>query len=537
MTRSPEVPAAVGRPSLAAVLLLVLSGCGLTAVEDARDEARMVARDAAAARAGASAEPGYVTVRRVDRPWVGLVPIEEEKGVLLPERLLTEDAVTLPLAGADDDAVLAARIEAATDIPVRFVGAAREDAGASFGATDLLVPNGAVWTGPLDRLLDAWTEAAGHEWRYADTGRIEIVRRLTAVFRVNALAGTERHGASSSTQDQAGEDGSSSLSAQSIESETVYDPWPEIEAQLAGLVGEETVVTVSPASASVTVSGAPADVRKVRGYLAWLNREVLRPVTLSVHLYAVRFERESEHGVDVSLSEMLGSSASLAVAGDTVSVIRSSDTGGAVETLAAAVRALSRAGTVSRVLSADIPSLNGKPAQFPGAHQRGVPEGAQDHGRRGRGPDRAGAGHGVVGVRALLPRAHHRPRRGAGETLGESQGPSALHHLHHGRAHHPASGLRRACGAGDAADRPRRDPDGDRVQATGARFRTGREASTRTCPCRWAGAARGLVREERVLLIAADIGAPLGISEVRGVELDQGVPLYRGDPLDQGVPL
>ena len=34
------------------------------------------------------------------------------------------------------------------------------------------------------------------------------------------------------------------------------------------------------------------------------------------------------------------------------------------DTLAATVRALSRAGAVSRVLSADIPSLNGKPAQF-----------------------------------------------------------------------------------------------------------------------------------------------------------------------------
>ena len=267
--------------------LLALAGCGLATVEDAREEAHEVARDAAAARAGVPAGPGYVTVRLLDRPWVGLEPIEEAKP-RLPERLLTEDAVTLPLAGAHDDAVLAARIEAATGIPVRFVGAARGDEDTSFATTDLYVPNGTVWTGPLDRLLDAWTEAAGHEWQYEPhAGHIEIVRRRTAVFRVNALAGTERHGASSSTQDQAGEDGSSSLSTQSIESETVYDPWPEIEAQIAGLVDEETTVTVSPASASVTVSGAPADVRKVRGYLGWLNREVLRPVTLSVHLYAV----------------------------------------------------------------------------------------------------------------------------------------------------------------------------------------------------------------------------------------------------------
>ena len=533
MSRAPRVPAAAARFSWAAALLFVLSGCGLAAVEDARDEARMVARDAAAARAGALAEPGYVTVRRVDRPWVGLVPIEEEKGAL-PERLLTEDAVTLPLAGADDDAVLAARIEAVTGIPVRFVGAARENAVTPFATTDLLVPDGAVWTGPLDRLLDAWTEAAGHEWRYADTGRIEIVRRLAAVYRVNALAGTERHGASSSTQDQAGEDGSSSLSAQSIESETVYDPWPEIEEQVAGLVGEETRVTVSPASASVTVSGAPADVRKVRGYLAWLNREVLRPVTLSVHLYAVRFERESDHGVDVSLSETLGSSVGLSVAGDTVSVIRPTDTGGAVDTegavdtLAAAVRALSRAGTVSRVLSADIPSLNGKPAQFleltneaylkelrttagQGVAQTEMVPGTVSSGfalsylARITGPDEV-----LVRLNASL---RDRPRFTTFTTDGHT-------------IQLPAYG-------GRAVQVTRKIAHGETLMVTGFTDRgavSDRQGSIDAdLPLPVGGRSAQLVREERVLLIAAEVGAPLGIAQVHGGELGRGESLPRGD--------
>ncbi len=522
------------RPSaLALSTLLALTGCGLSAIEDAREEARAVARDAAAARAGTSAEPGYVTVRRVDRPWVGLVPIEEARSTL-PERLLTEDAVTLPLAGADDDAVLAARIEAVTGIPVRFVGAARENSGTAFAAADLLVPNGAVWTGPLDRLLDGWTEAAGHEWRYADTGRIEIVRRLTAVFQVNALAGTERHGASSSTQDQAGEDGSSSLSAQSIESETVYDPWPEIEEQVAGLVGEETRITVSPASASVTVSGVPADVRRVRGYLAWLNREVLRPVTLSVHLYAVRFEHESDHGVDVSLSETLGSSVGLSVAGDTVSVIRLTDTGGAVDTggsvdtLAAAVRALSRAGTVSRVLSADIPSLNGKPAQFleltneaylkelrttagQGVAQTEMVPGTVSSGfalsylARITGPDEV-----LVRLNASL---RDRPRFTTFTTDGHT-------------IQLPAYG-------GRAVQVTRKIAHGETLMVTGFTDRgavSDRQGSIDAdFPLPAGGRSAQLVREERVLLIAAEVGAPLGITQVHGVELDGGESLPRGD--------
>ncbi|MDE0050599.1 MAG: hypothetical protein OXO52_12480 [Rhodospirillales bacterium] len=515
-----HLPNAGRRLSLSALALLTLAGCGLTAIEDAREEAHAVARDAAAAaRVGATSEPGYVTVRRVDRPYVGLEPVKEDRRGTLPERLLTEDAVTLPLAGAHDEAVLAARIEAATGLAVRFVGAPREGAATAFAAPDGLSPSGAVWTGPLDRLLDAWTGAAGHEWRHdADADRIEIVRSLTAVFRVNALAGTERHGASSSTQDQAGEDGSASLSAQSIESETVYDPWPEIEAQLAGLVGEETVVTVSPASASVTVSGVPADVRKVRGYLGWLNREVLRPVTLRVHLYAVRFERESDHGVDLSVSEMLGSSAGLAVAGDTVSLIRPT---GAEDTLAAAVRALSRAGTVSRVLSADIPSLNGKPAQFleltneaylkelrttagEGVAQTELVPGTVSSGfalsylARITGPDEV-----LVRLNASL---RDRPRFTTFTTDGHT-------------IQLPAYG-------GRAVQVTRKIGRGETLMVTGFSDRgavSSREGSVDAdLPLPLGGRSARLVREERVLLIAADIGAPLGITHVQGVELDRG---------------
>ena len=507
---------AASLPSLALATLLALSGCGLTAVEEARDVARTTARQAAAARATVP-EQRYVTVRRVDRPYVGLEPVEEDRRGTLPERFLTQNAVTLPLAGAGDEAVLASRIETATGLAVRFVGAAREGAGATFFAVpDGLSPNGNIWSGPLDRLLDSWTGAAGHDWRYdAEAGRIEIVRSLAAVFRVNALAGAERHGASSSTQDRAGDEGSGSLSAQSIETETVYDPWPEIEAQLAALVGEDTTVAVSPAGASVTVSGPPGDVRRVRGFLAYLNREVLRPVTLSVHLYAVRFERETDHGVDLSVSELLGSSVGVTVAGNAVSVVRPQ---GADDALAATVRALSRAGTVSRVLSADIPSLNGKPAQFleltneaylkelrttageglaqtemvPGTVSSGF---ALSYVARITGPDEV-----LVRLSASL---RDRPRF----TSFTSDGHTIQLPTYGGRA----------------IQVTRRIGRGETLVVTGFSDRgavSSREGSVDAdIPAPLGGRSARLVREERVLLIAAEVGAPLGITEVHGVEL------------------
>ena len=498
----------------AVATLLSLSGCGLAAVEEAQDEARTVAQEAAAARA-AMPEQRYVTVRRVDRPYVGLEPVEKDRRGTLPERFLTQSAVTLPLAGAGDETVLASRIETATGLTVRFVGAAREGAG-FFAVPDGLSPNGNIWSGPLDRLLDSWTEATGHAWRYdAEAERIEIVRSLTAVFRVNALAGAERHGASSSTQDRAGEDGTGSLSAQSIETETVYDPWPEIEAQLAALVGEDTTVAVSPAGASVTVSGPPGDVRRVRGFLAYLNREVLRPVTLSVHLYAVRFERETDHGVDLSVSELLGSSVGVTVAGNAVSVVRPQ---GADDALAATVRALSRAGTVSRVLSADIPSLNGKPAQFleltneaylkelrttagEGVAQTELVPGTVSSGfalsylARITGPDEV-----LVRLSASL---RDRPRF----TSFTSDGHTIQLPTYGGRA----------------IQVTRRIGRGETLVVTGFSDRgavSSREGSVDAdVPAPLGGRSARLVREERVLLIAAEVGAPLGITEVHGVEL------------------
>ena len=115
------------------------------------------------------------------------------------------------------------------------------------------------------------------------------MRRQALVFRINALAGTQSYAG-------LGLDRRRGLRRrrrrerpheQSISSETDYDPWPEIERQTAALAGPGTVVAAAPSIASLLVSGPPRDIRRVRAYLAWLNREVLRPVTLLVHVYSV----------------------------------------------------------------------------------------------------------------------------------------------------------------------------------------------------------------------------------------------------------
>ena len=370
--------AALGRTRrcslLAAALACVLlaQGCGGAPWEEARQETEETARTLEALTP-AETGPRFAAIRMIERrPWLGLVREAEEPRDGLPARFLGPDAVTLPLAGIGGGHALARRIEAATGLGVRFSGAAavEENGAAGFAGAgiDGLVPEGGIWTGPLDALLDAWTGAAGYAWRF-DEGGIEIVRREAVVFRIHALAGTERYAAQASTDDAAsgageGGDGGGVSTSQSIAAETDYDPWPEIEAQARALAGPAATVTAAPSSASLLVSGTPRDVARVRGFLAWLNREVLRPVTLSVHVYSVRREREADYGIGIAaaVAEIFGTSAQLAVSPESLAVIRPAQAVG--DTLAATVRALRRTGTATRVLSADIPSLNGKPAQF-----------------------------------------------------------------------------------------------------------------------------------------------------------------------------
>ena len=354
----------------------------------------------------------------------------------LPARFLEPGAVTVPLAGIGEASVLARRIEAATGtfrcassvrrLQARTLPAMTRPAG--FGI-DLLSPDGGVWTGPLDALLDAWTEPAGYAWRYdEDAGAIGIVRREAVAFRIHALAGRQRYEASGSTDDGAsgGDEGGGVSTRQSIAAETEYDPWPEIEAQAAALAGPGAAVTAAPSSASLLVSGTPRDVERVRAWLAWLNREVLRPVTLSVHVYAVRMEREADYGFGLAalVKELFGTAAELAVTPESVAIVRPSAAVG--DTLAATVRALSRAGSVSRVLSADIPSLNGKPAQFFELYKEAYVKEQRTTAGEGHRPDRDRAGHGLLGVRGELRAAYHRAGRGAGASVREPARPPGV---------------------------------------------------------------------------------------------------------------
>ena len=365
------------RALFALVCGLLVTACDLPRLDGTLRDADAVESDLSEIRA-ARPTPRFATLRLVeDRPYVGIRILAEDPRAALPPRWRRDDALTLPLGDGPGEAVLAARIETATGLAVVFTGprpaAGREGEGegeapafASLPGPDRLSPAGGIWTGPLDALLDAWCAGTGYAWRHdAERGAIEIVRSRATVFRIHALAGQQTYTTTASSQGSEGGDGRADAAGQTIATQSAHDPWPELEAQLKALVADDTTIAVAPSSASVLARGRPAQIARVRAFLAHLNREVLRPVTLSVHVYTVT--RSREHNFDLSLtttvSRILGSNFDLRVAAEgALSLIRPA--AGGPSTLNATIQALDKAGTASRVLSADIPSLNGKPAQF-----------------------------------------------------------------------------------------------------------------------------------------------------------------------------
>ena len=518
-----------------ALSLAALSGCGLAEVEHARMETGDVARQVSALRGSElrppQAGPRLSTVRMIERrPYVGLTRIEPDPRADLPVRFRRADAVTLPLSGIGAAAVLAGRIEAATGLTVRFTGRPRRAGETAGGDTpvhllgearlDGLSPDGGIWTGPLDALLDAWTGPSGYEWRFkANRREIEIVRSRSAVFHIHALAGTQRYTVSSSTQDSAaGDGGGGNLTSQTISTETDYDPWPEIESQLKALLDPGTRLSVAPSSASVTVSGVPRDIARARAYLGYLNREVLRPVTLSVHVYSVRVEREADYdlGLSFSIARLLGEALRVSVGSNTVALIKPSPGGGSGDTLSATVKALNRAGAVSRVLSADIPSLDGKPAQFfelfQEAYLRELRTTAGDGiAQTELTPGTVSSGFAV----SYLPRI-----TGPGEVLVRlfaslRDRPSFTAFTTNNQTIQLPAYASRAIQVTQKIGR------GETLMVTGFSDRSAAAGRSGTfdadLPLPQGARKASSARIEQVLLVTADIGEPLGIAEVRGM--------------------
>ena len=499
------------RPVVLAVLLAGLAACHPAADDAARD----LAGDIAGMQEPATGY-GVLNLERT-RPYTGLErrPGEVEE---LPLHLRTSDAVTLSLAGGPGDADLAARIEAATGLRVMFSGDRPSESSppAVMSWNGGLLPEGGIWTGALDDLLDVWCEAAGYAWSWAD-GAITVERQRRVVFRLNALAGSQSIEGATSTSDAAGVEGSNNLARQSLTTRTTYDPWPEITEQLRAQLDPSTRVAAAPATASVVVSGLPRDIDHARAYLEWLNRTVLRPVTLTVDVYQVRFRDQASFdlGIEGTLKRIFGGNAGFEVGANLAGIVRP---GPGDDSLAATIGALHQAGSVARVLSATVPSLNAQPAQFfelfSEAYLREVRTTIVDGARSTNlVPGVVSSGFAMTFVAQivspqdilirLFASLQDRPAFTVFETANQ-------------RIQLPAYGSR-------AVQVTQKVSRGETLVVTGFRDRSAvsdrRGTLDASLPFPFGGAASDASRVEQVLLVTAEAGEPLGIAETGGDEL------------------
>ncbi len=353
-------------PLAALVVLPAMTGCSAFdrhGAESARQHAEAVA---AAIEAPAMPSSVDYSVLQVDsaRPFTG-IEVLEPPPTQIPSPWTADDAVSLSLAGSMDDQSTAALIEAATGVPVRFSGLRPDDAPDDpFGLPAATLPEGGIWTGPLDDLLDTWTATRGYSWRWLpDEERVEVVRSRAVAFTLNALAGTQTIDGTTSTTESAGEGHSSNLAQQSMAASATYDPWTEVTAQLTAVLDASAIIAASPSTASLTVHGLPRDVERARNYLAWLNRTILRPVTVTFSIYRVAYESGADYelGIGGTLERVFGTSAGLEVLSSGISIVQPAP---GIDSLDATIGALETAGTVVRELTATVPSLNAQPSHF-----------------------------------------------------------------------------------------------------------------------------------------------------------------------------
>ena len=313
-----------------------------------------------------------------ERPYTGLRPVVVAPKNRFPKRFLGEDGISIPLDHALTPAEMSQHITAATGLPVRFVG---RPPGSPAGAREVrfAARSGRVlggqgqWSGPLPALLDEWAQAHGYQWRYNEaTGVIEVVRGLSAVFQIHALGGTQSYHVASSTAGGGSKtEGTltADFSEQRLDTEYKFDPWPDIESAVKGLMSEGSIAEVSPAQASVIVAGLPGDVARVRGYLRHVNQSVLRPLVVTVRVFTVARDRGADFETDfgAALRSMAGSSFDFVLEGGrdsrSVAIVRPANER-AGNSLDLTLRALRSLGSVSRVLTAGVPALNGAPAQY-----------------------------------------------------------------------------------------------------------------------------------------------------------------------------
>ncbi|OCX70585.1 PilN family type IVB pilus formation outer membrane protein [Acidithiobacillus thiooxidans] len=285
--------------------------------------------------------------------------------------------------------------------------------GASNGASGYAMTGISLnWNGSVAGLLRYITAKDGLWWKYYG-GAVHIFYTETRTFSIPALswvtdssgsiiaaAGANSSGGSSSTGGattgmsainggSAGISGSSqsdtSTGTTDIENTSKVNVWGNLEKAAQTVAGGSARVFADSSTGTLTVTGTPPQVDRVRQWVHSLTRQLSRQVIISVQVYNVQINNEQNYGLNLSgIFNSLGKQYGVSLQGvappaPTGNVspmslgasVLSTANGALSQTSGSqvAVQALSTLGNVTQVFSRSAMSMNGQPAPIQVAQQ------------------------------------------------------------------------------------------------------------------------------------------------------------------------
>lgn len=370
-------------PLLACAVLLVLSGCAVTRGQrEAFDTQSRIAGDATRAKA-------HLDSAEVNEPWYEVVD-----NVWVGTRQATERAPARP-------GLLEAPVERQTAAPATVAEIASwlsrhygltvdvsEDVRGSQKAGEGIVLS---HTGTVASYLDALTARTGIFWRWAND-RVELFRRETKSYQFDALAfktnventitNTNASGGTSSGSSGASSGGSgasSGLTTSSGQTTTLtasIDPFDSLVNDVQAIVAqssggaEKGEVIANRFLNTVTVTDSPIVHQRIQAYMEQANAIASKQVQFNVKVLSVELDASESYGINwgviykdlnsrFQIETNLVSDAINSANTTTIGLLNPNSRFDGSEVL---LEALSAQGDVSIEQSANVITLNGRPA-------------------------------------------------------------------------------------------------------------------------------------------------------------------------------
>ena len=241
------------------------------------------------------------TVRYSNSVWLGEKSFRGYNGEPLPERFgFITFATGQPLSIEE----IGSGITQITGLPVTVGGIVQaeddEELDAYLANPTSIEPENRMrvnYSGSLAKLLDVVGSRFDYSWEYRD-GTIYFLKYITRTFALNALPFDTTSSAAlnaSSTSDLAG-------SSQQIQSEATIELWDEINSAIETMLPEDSRVSMSRTTGTITVSTSRWAMRKIEEYIQQQNKLINRQVAINVQVLSVRTNEDDVFNFDLNLA-------------------------------------------------------------------------------------------------------------------------------------------------------------------------------------------------------------------------------------------